>query len=199
MSQLARNLTDASEGFLRECRYLIHDRSSLFTEQLRGILKSGGVECLRLPARLPNLNALAERFVRTIKESCLDSLILLGEPSLRRAVSEFVEHYHGQRNHQGAEQQDHQAAVYRFPADRNSPLPIKAWWHSPVLLPRRGMKRPRPSFRTPRVRESVFPSMCDPFDEEVNDKPPITRREPKTLSNRKVSQSAMKKPWPSAF
>jgi len=46
-------------------------------------------------------NAFAERFVRSIKESCLNRLILVGEGSLRRAVREFVAHYHRERNHQG--------------------------------------------------------------------------------------------------
>jgi putative transposase len=59
------------------------------------------VQVVRLPHRSPNLNAFAERFVRTIKESCLDRMILVGEGSLRRAVAEFIEHYHHERNHQG--------------------------------------------------------------------------------------------------
>jgi transposase InsO family protein len=103
MKQVARNLTDESEGFLRGSRYLIHDRATVFTEQFRAILKSAGVEPLRLPARSPNLNAFAERFVRSIKDSCLDQLIFFGESSLRRATSEFVLHYHRERNHQGLE------------------------------------------------------------------------------------------------
>ena len=69
MNQMARNLTDAADGFLRGYRYLIQDRSSLFTEQFRETLRSAGVESLKLPARSPNLNAHAERFVRTIKGS----------------------------------------------------------------------------------------------------------------------------------
>jgi transposase InsO family protein len=101
MLQTARNLIDASDGFLRGAQFLIHDRSSLFTDRFRTILKSAGVEPLRLPARSPNLNAFAERFVRSIKESCLDRLVLIGESSLHRAVSEFVLHYHQERNHQG--------------------------------------------------------------------------------------------------
>jgi len=103
MNQMARNLTDAAYGFLQGCRFLIQDRSSLFTEQFRETLRSAGVESLKLPARSPNLNAYAERFVRTIKESCLDNMILFGEASLREAVSQFVEHYHRERNHQGLE------------------------------------------------------------------------------------------------
>ena len=46
-------------------------------------------------------NAYAERFVRTIKESCLERIILFGEASLRKAIQEFVDHYHRERNHQG--------------------------------------------------------------------------------------------------
>ena len=67
------------------------------------ILQAAGIESVRLPARAPNLNSIAERFVRTIKESCLDRIVLIGEPSLHRATSEFILHYHEERNHQGLE------------------------------------------------------------------------------------------------
>ena len=80
---------------------LIHDRASVFSEDFRVILEAAGVESVRLPARSPNLNAFAERFVRTIKESCLDRMVLIGESSVHRATSEFVLHYHAERNHQG--------------------------------------------------------------------------------------------------
>ena len=56
---------------------------------------------MKLPPRSPNLNAYAERFVRSIKQSCLERLILFGETSLRTAVQNFVVHYHSERNHQG--------------------------------------------------------------------------------------------------
>jgi transposase InsO family protein len=101
MSQVARNLCDAGEGFLMRKRYLIHDRDPLFTAEFLEILKGTGVQSVKLPPRSPNLNAQAERFVRTIKESCLERMILFGEGSVRRAVHEFVEHYHRERNHQG--------------------------------------------------------------------------------------------------
>lgn len=68
---MARNLTDAADGFLLGFRFLIQNRPSLFTEQFRETLKTAGVKSLKLPARSPNLNAYAERFVRTIKEPCL--------------------------------------------------------------------------------------------------------------------------------
>jgi putative transposase len=59
------------------------------------------VKCLRLPARSPDLNSIAERFVLSIKSECLSKLVPLGERHLRRAVSEYVVHYHRERNHQG--------------------------------------------------------------------------------------------------
>lgn len=101
MSQVSRNVTDASDGFLTGTRFLIHDRDPLFTLAFRETLATAGVQAVRLPPRSPNLNAYAERFVRTIKESCLDRMILVGEESLRRAIREFTEHYHHERNHQG--------------------------------------------------------------------------------------------------
>ena len=115
MKQVARNLTDGLDGFLAGCRYLIHDRSSLFTPEFGMILESVGIEAVRLPARVPNLNAYAERYVRTIKEGCLDRIILIGEGSLRRAVSEFVLHYHGERNHQGLGNKIIRPEVAEFP------------------------------------------------------------------------------------
>src|SRR4051794_3926631 len=101
MSQIARNLTDCVEGLLTGKRYLIHDRDSLFTDEFLRTLKDANVESVTLPARSPNLNAYAERFVRSIKECCLDRLILFGESSLRTAVRSFVVHFHSERNHQG--------------------------------------------------------------------------------------------------
>lgn len=101
--QIGRNLTDCIDGFLAGYRYLIDNRSSLFTEEFRSILQSGGVKSVPLPARSPNLNAFAERFVRTIKSECLDRMILIGEGSLRRAVDQFCEHCHRERNDQGLE------------------------------------------------------------------------------------------------
>ncbi len=56
---------------------------------------------LRLPARSPDLNAHAERFVRSVREECLDHLVPLGERHLRTILAEYLEHYHHERNHQG--------------------------------------------------------------------------------------------------
>ena len=65
------------------------------------MLSEVGIQSVKLPPRSPNLNAHAERFVRTIKESCLDRLILFGEVGLWKAIRELVAHYHRERNHQG--------------------------------------------------------------------------------------------------
>jgi putative transposase len=62
---------------------------------------AGRVEPLTLPARSPNLNAYAERWVRSVKEECLSKVILIGERSLRRALGNDVDHFHAERNHQG--------------------------------------------------------------------------------------------------
>jgi transposase InsO family protein len=101
MKQVARNLTDPFAGFLRNKKYLIHDRDPLFTEVFAQMLKVADVKTVKLPPQSPNLNALAERFVRSIKSECLERMIFFGEASLHRAVVQFLEHYHRERNHQG--------------------------------------------------------------------------------------------------
>ena len=101
VEQMGRNLTDALDGFLRDARYLIVDRDPLFTKRFQGILGSTGVEVIRLPARSPNLNAYAERFVRSVRQECLSKIIPLSERHLRWALTEYLDHYHAERNHQG--------------------------------------------------------------------------------------------------
>jgi transposase InsO family protein len=101
MTQVARNLTDVDDGFLRGVHCLILDRDPLYTAAFRDLLRDTGVKPLRLPARSPNLNAFAERFVGSIKSECLDRIVPLGEQHLRAAVRAFVDHYHEERPHQG--------------------------------------------------------------------------------------------------
>ena len=101
MLQVARNLLDVADGFLLGHRVLILDRGAMFSAAFRDLLARGGVRVVRTPARSPNCNAYAERFVRSIKEECLDRMIIFGEASLRRALKEYVEHYNAERPHQG--------------------------------------------------------------------------------------------------
>ena len=105
MEQMARDLTDAVDGLLRRKRYLIHDRDPLYTLAFGKVLESSGIQAIKLPPRSPNLNAYAERFVRSIKEECLDRVVLLSEGHLLLVVREYVEHYHCERNHQGLDNQ----------------------------------------------------------------------------------------------
>src|ERR1700680_2616275 len=113
MQQMARNVTMEGWGALLDCRYLLHDRDTKYTRSFRAIIASGQVEPLVLPARRPNLNAYAERWVRSVKEECQSKVVLFGERSLRRALSEYVEHLHAERNHQG------KGNVLLFPRDTN--------------------------------------------------------------------------------
>jgi transposase InsO family protein len=100
MAQVARELS-GFDGFLTGKSHLLMDRDSKYTAQFHRILRDAGVKPLLLPPCSPNLNAHAERFVRTIKEECLDRLIFFGQGMLCRAIDNFMEHYHTERNHQG--------------------------------------------------------------------------------------------------
>jgi Integrase core domain. len=101
MLQMARNLTDSQGGALQAKQYLIIDRDTKYSEQFRRMIRDNGTKVIRLPPMSPNLNAYAERFVRSIKEECLDRMIFVGQASLRRAVDQYMEHYLEERNHQG--------------------------------------------------------------------------------------------------
>ncbi len=101
MKQIARNVTTDEWRFLENRRYLLHDRDSKFSRSFRRIIESGHVTRISLPARSPNSNAYAERWVMSVKDECLSKLILFGEASMRRALREYLVHYHQERNHQG--------------------------------------------------------------------------------------------------
>jgi transposase InsO family protein len=79
----------------------LRDRDSEFCAEFRETLAAGGVKSSATSSAQPYLNAFAERRVRSVKEECLSKLILFGEASLRRALTQFHEHYHTERNHQG--------------------------------------------------------------------------------------------------
>lgn len=100
MEQIARSATQETWGYLHSCRYVLRDRDTKFCASFRSVL-AAGVKTISLPARSPNLNAFAERWVRSAKEECLSKLVLFGERPLSRTLAEFSAHYHGERNHQG--------------------------------------------------------------------------------------------------
>ncbi len=101
MEQVARNLTDCEDGFLTGKRFLTVDRDAIFSPRFKSIIGDSGVEVLLTAYQAPNMNAHAERFVRSIKSECLDQMILLGRESLVRAIAKYIAHYHDERSHQG--------------------------------------------------------------------------------------------------
>ena len=103
MQQVMRAMTAADEGLPVQHRVLICDRDTKWSAPVRARLGEAGIRVVLTPYRAPNANAYGERFVRSIKEECLDRLIPIGERYFRRAVTEYVEHYHHERNHQGIE------------------------------------------------------------------------------------------------
>jgi len=100
VQQMGRNLIDCYDGFLLNIKYLLLDRDTKFCP-LRGVLEDTDTKVVLLPPRSPNLNAFIERYMRTMKSECLNKMIFFGEKPLRRALKEFTEHYHTERNHQG--------------------------------------------------------------------------------------------------
>ena len=101
MRQVGRTLTAADEGILVGHRVLICDRDAKWSAPVREQLSEAGIRVVQTPCQEPNANAYAERFVRSIKHECLNRVIPFGERHLRRTITEFIEHYHRERNHQG--------------------------------------------------------------------------------------------------
>jgi len=115
MVQVARNVTMEEWGCLSPGQYLIHDRDTKFCPAFQQIIDDTGVERLVLPPRSPNLNAYAERWVRSIKDEALSRIMLFGEDSLRHVLHEYVDYYHHERNHQG------KGNVLLFPSTSQKP------------------------------------------------------------------------------
>ncbi len=101
MAQVARNLTDAEDGFFNGMKYFVCDNDVLFTKEFCKTLEDSGVRVIRTRIGTPQQNGYAERFVKSMKEECLGRMIFFGEKSLRKAVENYVLHYHHERNHQG--------------------------------------------------------------------------------------------------
>jgi putative transposase len=97
MRQHARNL--AVNEQLENVRFLIHDRDAKFSEPFDQILVEEGVRVIRTPVRAPRANAVAERWVRTVRSECLDDLLVVGRRHLERILREYLAHYNDQRPH----------------------------------------------------------------------------------------------------
>jgi transposase InsO family protein len=105
MQQIVRTLTMADDGARHVPHMSICDRDRQWSRDVQRQLRDAGIRFVFTPPRAPNANAYAERFVRSIKDECLDRLIPIGARHFRRAVTEYVEHYHSERNHQGLDNQ----------------------------------------------------------------------------------------------
>jgi putative transposase len=103
MRQVALTLTAADDGSLSRHGVLICDRDANWRLPLRERLNESGIRVVQTPYQAPNASAYAERFVRSIKEECLTRVIPLGERHFRWTIAEFMAHYHGERNHQGVD------------------------------------------------------------------------------------------------
>ena len=102
LRQVARNLA-VEDGPMARARFLLHDRDAKFSKAFDDVFQSVGIEPLKLPPQSPNLNAFAERWVRSVKDECLDQLILFGERSLHHTLKEYLSRFLHERNHQGLE------------------------------------------------------------------------------------------------
>jgi transposase InsO family protein len=112
LKQIARNVT-AADAPMANARFLLHDRDAKFSDNFDSVFHAAGIQVLKLPPQSPNLNAFAERWVRSVKEECLDQLILFGERSLRHALDEYLAHHQHERNHQGLDN------VIPFPSEQS--------------------------------------------------------------------------------
>jgi transposase InsO family protein len=101
MVQIGRNVTMAEWGVLSSGQYLIHDRDGKYCPAFQRVIDDAGVQRVPLPPRSPDLNAYAERWVRSVKEEALSRLILFGERALQYVLAEYVTHFHQERPHQG--------------------------------------------------------------------------------------------------
>ena len=102
-------------GTIHSARFLLHDRDTKYSEGFDAIFVAAGIDPLKLPPQSPNLNAFAERWVRSVKDECLNQLILFSELSLRHVLREYLAHHHHERNHQGLDN------VIPFPDERSEP------------------------------------------------------------------------------
>ena len=98
-TQQARNVVIDSAAREPSVRFLIHDRDAKFSAAFDEVFRTEGIRVIRTPFRAPNANAHAERFVRTLREECLDSLLIVGRRQLERVLREYLDHYNRERPH----------------------------------------------------------------------------------------------------
>jgi transposase InsO family protein len=105
VTQQARQLSWQIQDGALPVRFLIHDRDSKFPAAFDTVFTAEEVTIIRTPVQAPNANAFAERWIRSVREECLDKLLILGERHLHRVLTTYVDDYNRARPHQGIEQQ----------------------------------------------------------------------------------------------
>ena len=114
--QQARNLSFTN--VLERMRFLIHDRDSKFTAAFDEVFRSEGITVIRTPLRAPQANAYAERFVRTVRNECLDWLLIIGRRHLEQVLRIYIQHYNRERPHRGLALQPPEPAQITEPRAR---------------------------------------------------------------------------------
>ena len=104
VTQQARQMVWQLEDRDKPIRFLIHDNDKKLPQSFDTVFKSTGIKIIHIPVRAPNANAFAERWVQTVREECLDRLVILNERHLHRTLKEYVEYYSTRRPHQGLQQ-----------------------------------------------------------------------------------------------
>ena len=101
VTQVARNFASGLEDAGRRFRFLVRERDTKFTSSFDAVLASIGIEAIKTPGRSPRANAFAERWVRTVREDCLDHLLIFGRRHVESVLAEYVDHYNRARPHRG--------------------------------------------------------------------------------------------------
>ena len=105
VSQQARQLCWRLEEQTPPIRFLIHDRDTKFAAAFDTVFQSEGIDVIHTPYRTPNANAFTERWVRSVREACLDRLLIVNEHHLRQTLKAYIAYYNSRRPHQELDQQ----------------------------------------------------------------------------------------------
>lgn len=105
VTQQARQFVWSIEQRTPPLRFIIHDRDSKFTDSFDAVFASEHIKIIRTPVRAPNANTYAERWVRSVREECLDKLLIWNETHLWHVMRDYVDYYNQSRPHQGIGQQ----------------------------------------------------------------------------------------------
>ena len=119
-AQLARDFTADLEQASRRFKYLIRDRDAKFTDAFDAAFASIGIDTILTAPQAPRMNAIAERFVRTIRAECTDRMLIVGEHHLWSVLQRYIDHYNNGRSHQG------DGMELRAPSDDRNVIPFPA-------------------------------------------------------------------------